>query len=586
MQPLEQELRAIFTGTAARKRESSTLDFKEAKSNLKEAWADLAEAAVCFVNAAGGTIVVGIADNPGGPGAFVGCDLDADVLRQRIYHLTSPGLLVDVAEQSYADTRLLVIKVPEGVEVHSTVRGYTYQRVNDECLPMRPAEVSRLTEERRGIDWSATSSLRPVDDVDPLAIRHCRRLLQTSGDSTRQSYARMSDLDLLRALRAVAEDGNLTRSGELLLCRNAASAPPDAVVYQHRKTQAGEPDAILRLETPLVLAFEDLIQAVRARQGITPLTLPDGQQLQIEDYPMTAVREAVANALIHGDWRARTPVSIEHSPEYLKVTSPGPLVSGITIHNILTKGSRARYPALTSAFRILGLAEEVGQGVDRMYREMIRSGRDTPVIAEDKDQVSVLFRGQPPNTRIAKFLAALPPEEQNDTDTLLIVLLLCRKRTVNAGELAPVIQRSESEAQAVLRRLSGEPVSILEPTRGTQSRSRPSYRLKGDAITRLGNAVAYHGRASEEIDRKVVDHVRDYGEINNRTVQRLFDVDVYAARDMLQELVARKMITRISEQTRGVAVRYGPGTKFPETRKTAPKKRTQPPQESEENPLF
>lgn len=133
-----------------------------------------------------------------------------------------------------------------------------------------------------------------------------------------------------------------------------------------------------------------------------------------------------------------------------------------------------------------------------------------------------------------------------------------------------MIQRSESEAQASLRRLSGEPILILEPTRGTQRRSHPSYRLKSDAITRLGNAVAYHGRASDEVDKKVVDHIRDYGEINNRTVQRLFDVDVYAARDVLQDLVARNIITRISEQTRGVAVRYGPGMRFP----MAPKRRT------------
>jgi len=285
---------------------------------------------------------------------------------------------------------------------------------------------------------------------------------------------------------------------------------------------------------------------------------------------MTAVREAVANALMHGDWRDRRPVTIEHSPEYVMVTSPGPLVSGITVHNILTKGSRARHPALATAFRLLGLAEEVGQGVDRMYREMIRSGRDTPVIREENDQVTVLFRGQPPNTRIARFVAALPIEESEDTDALLIVLTLCRKRSLNAAELAPIIQRSEAEAQDVLRRLSGEPSSILEPTRGTLHRTRPTYRLAGDAMTRLGNAVAYHGRTSDEIDRKVIDHMRDYGEINNRTVQRLFDVDVYAARDMLRDLVARDVITRVSEQSRGTAVRYGPGPGFPKkARKTS-----------------
>lgn len=570
---LAQELEAILGGTAAGKRESSTLDFKEAKPSPKEAWLDLAEAAVCFANAAGGTIVVGVADSPGGPDAFVGCDLDVDTLRARIYQLTTPGLLVEVEALEFAQKRLLAVRVPEGLEVYSTVKGYTYHRLNDQCVPMRPAEVSRLTEERRGIDWSAGPSSREVEDIDPLAVRHCRRLLANSIDDRRQSYARMSDQDLLRALRAVADDGTLSRAGELLLCQAASSGPVDAVTYQHRRTQAGEPDSVLRLGTPLVLAFEEVLQAIRARQGITPVSLPDGQQLQIEDFPMAAAREAIANALIHGDWRARRPVSVEHSPDYLKVTSPGPLVSGITIDNILTRGSKARHPALAAAFRLLGLAEEVGQGVDRMYREMIRSGRDTPVITEDNDQVTVLFRGQPPNTRITKFLATLPSDEQDDTDTLLIVFVLCQKRTINATQLAPIIQRSESEAQAVLRRLASAPTMLLEPTRGTANRSRPTYRLTGDSIMRLGRAVAYHGRSSDEVDRKVVEHIQDYGEINNRTLQRLFDVDVYAARDMLRDLVARDIITRISEQTRGVAVRYGPGTSFP-TRKIRSRRRS------------
>ncbi|MEV4847801.1 RNA-binding domain-containing protein [Micromonospora matsumotoense] len=567
------DLEDILAGVAAGKRESSVLDFKVAKSSLKEAWADLSEAAVCFANASGGTIVVGVADTPGGQQAFVGCELDEQTLRQRIYHLTTPGLLVEIDVIRFADSRLLAIRVPEGLEVYSTVRGYTYHRVNDECLPMRPAEVTRLSEERRGIDWSAASSTRPLEDVDPLAIRQCRRLLTNSADSRRQSYARLSDHDLLRALKAVGDDGYLTRSGELLLCGAASSAPPDALVYQHRKTQSGEPDAIMRLGTPLVLAFDELLQAVRARQGITPVTLPDGQQLQIEDYPMTAVREAVANALIHGDWRTRLPVSIEHSTQYLKVTSPGPLVAGITVDNILTKGSRARHPALAAAFRLLGLAEEVGQGVDRMYREMIRSGRDTPLIADENHQVVVLFRGQAPNTRITKFLATLPPDEQEDTDALLIVLLLCTKRTIGAKQLAPIIQRSELEAQAALRRLSNHPSMLVEPTRGTANRTQPTYRLTADALSRLGNAVAYHGRSSDEVDRKVIEHMRDYGEINNRTVQRLFDVDVYAARDILKDLVERDLLTRTSEQTRGVAVRYGPGSMFPTTTRRGPSPR-------------
>lgn len=565
------DLEAIVRGKSASKLETANLDFKEAKTNFKEACNDLAEAAVCFANAGGGVIVVGVADARSGSDAFVGCDLDAETLRSRIYQLTSPSLLVDVEEFTFADKRLIEIRVPEGLEVYSTSKGYTYQRINTDCVPMRPMDVTRLTEERRGIDWSTTPSGRTINDIDPLALRYCRRLLSASVDSSRQRYATFSDIDLLRALKLIGDDDILTKAGELLLCGEATAGPPDLIVYQHKRTQAGESDAILRLGSPLILAFEEVVQAVRARQGITPVTLANGQQLQIEDYPSAAVREALVNAAVHGDWRSKQPIHIEHSPQYLRITSPGPLVSGVTVNNILTRGSRARFPSLAAAFRLLGLAEEVGQGVDRMYREMIRSGRDIPLISEDQQQVSVLFRGQNPKTRITKFLSTLPLEEQDDTDTLLILRQLCEKRTVKADSIADVIQRSIDEAQASLRRLSSDPVAMLEPTRGTVNRKLPSYRLRAEVVAQLGNAVSYHSRAIDDIDKKIIEHLNDYGEVNNRTIQRLFDVDVYQARDILQSLVGREIITRSSTQTRGVAVKYSPGPAFP-----SKKRRRQP----------
>jgi ATP-dependent DNA helicase RecG len=119
-----QALQAVASGTMARKRESERLDFKEAKPDFKEACADLAEAAVCFANASGGFLVVGVADSKAGSEAFVGCDLDAGVVRGRIHQLTNPNLLVEAVALDFSGARLLVISVPVGLEVYSTTKGY------------------------------------------------------------------------------------------------------------------------------------------------------------------------------------------------------------------------------------------------------------------------------------------------------------------------------------------------------------------------------------------------------------------------------------------------------------------------------
>jgi ATP-dependent DNA helicase RecG len=88
--------------------------------------------------------------------------------------------------------------------------------------------------------------------------------------------------------------------------------------------------------------------------------------------------------------------------------------------------------------------------------------------------------------------------------------------------------------------------------------------LRGSVLAELGSAVAYHRAPSDERDRKIVEHVDEYGSINNRTVQNLFDIDVYRASAVLRDLVARDVLVRSSEQTRGNAVRYGAGPASPQ----------------------
>lgn len=558
---LEQILKQVVRGTAAKKLEDQRLDFKTECATPKLTFADLAEAAVCFANSAGGDIVVGVRDQPGGTDALIGTTLDAQLVRQRIHELTTPHLTVEAQTLDVDGVRLVVLTVPEVLDVFSTSKGHATRRIGDQCRPMHPDELVRLSDERRGVDWSAQLIERPLTDVDPSAVTQLQAVIDSSGRPGSGTLARLGSSSILNEF-GLARDGRLTRAGELLLCVDASGAADEVIVYQHRRTPSGEADAVRRWGTPLILAFSEVMQVIGVRQGITPVTLGSGVQVQVEDFPTTAVREALVNALTHGDYRSREPVRIVHSPDGLIISSPGPLVTGVTTMNILTTG-KPRFPLLAKAFRRAGLAEDLGQGVDRMYREMIRSGRDLPVISESSDRVDVLLPGGPPNRRIAEFVGGLPVDERDDTDTLLAIRHLCDRRTVSSSELAPVIQRRISEAQRVLLRLSTEPVNLLEPARGTEGRRHPSYRLRGSVLAALGPAVRYHRRARSEVDRKVAEHVREYGYINNSTMQRIFDLDVFQARDLLRDLVGRELLVRTSQQTRGTAVRYGPGPAFP-----------------------
>lgn len=556
----------ILSGTPARDCEASTLDFKEDVGSRTDLEASIVKAAICFANAAGGVIVLGVADKAHGADAFRGTGADPDALRERIHANTKPGLLVD-AEVRTAPARLVVLRVGRSAAVHADTAGRSWQRVNKACLPLAPDDYARLAEERRGYDWSSEASGTRAAAVPAEALAAARRLLRNLADD-RRSLAELGDEDLLSALGVLVpgERGWLTRSGELMFCPPCGGAAADAVVYQYRATPGGEPRAVERVPTPLLTAFERALGIVSARQSATPLTLPSGQQIAIPDFPAAAVREALSNALCHRDWRMGGSVTLDHSPEVLVVTSPGPLVSGVTPENILTTTSNPRNRSLARAARALGLAEEVGRGVDRMFREAVRSGKTLPTIEGLYDKVRVSFAGGAPDTNVARFVAQMPGEEQDDTDTMILLHHLCRFRTVTALQAAPILQKPEAEAAVVLRRLAGDAPGLLEPTRESAARAKPTYRLRGEAVRGLGAAVAYNRRTVDDTDRKVVAHVREYGRITNRTLQNFLDVPMLKARDILGDLSQRGVLVRVSEQTRGPKVEWGPGPNFPRRR--------------------
>jgi ATP-dependent DNA helicase RecG len=385
--------------------------------------------------------------------------------------------------------------------------------------------------------------------------------LKRHWDPERARLSRLRDHDLLRQLGALRQDGQLSNCGEIMFCDS--TGPAERIVYVYRRTPGGEPTEHRRLSGPLLVAYDEAMRSVEARRRLTPVSLPRGQQIHIEDFPNRAVREVLSNAVIHRDYQSPAPVHVAHSPQVFEVTSPGPLVAGVTPDNILTHESKPRNPALARTARLLGLAEEVGTGIDRVFKEMLLSGKGIPTIESDPSRVRVTLTGGGPNVRVPLYVDQLPEEEREDVDTLLVLFALCHSRTVDAVGMATLLQKPPASAQAVLQRLSQDSVGMLEATRGTARRASPRYRLRSQAVASLGTAVRYNRRLPDDVDRKVIAHVREYEKITNRTVRNLLDVDVYRAAEILSDLVGREVLVRTTEATRGPSVEYGPGLRFP-----------------------
>ncbi len=564
----------VLAGREACELESQTLDFKELKRPagndrdlLKAAAADLAEAVACLANSRGGTVIVGVRDDGAGPAAIVGVptDLDIDDLRHRIWQHTSPSLVVDIESRVAHGMRLLLITVETAFDL-VRAGGKLRERMGTSCEPMAPGREAVIRDERRGYDWSAEPTHLRVDDVSPRAVEEARRGLTEAGDAQSRRRAELSVTDLLRECAVLDSSGHLTRGGALLFSSLHPFAADPTIQYLRRRTPAGpltRPSSVHR--TPLIVALADLLRDIDAINETTSVTLPTGVQQQLETIPGPAAREAVVNAIAHRDYRHREPVVVEHSPSRLVVTSPGELVFGVTEENLLTHVSKPRNRCLVEALRVLRLAERAGTGVDVMVRVMIRAGHPPPVFTSRSGSVRVVIDGGAPVTRLAVMIASLPVEVQDDTDAILLIHFLRSHATVDAVKIAPILQKSVEEASEALRRLSDDTYDLLEPVRATRRYRIPAYRFRERTRAELGTLLPYHRNDSDEIERRIVAHLREYGTISNQTVQNLFLVGVQRASTLLRSLAEKGVLQRTADSpTRGPTVRYEAGPAFPQ----------------------
>lgn len=542
--------------------ESLGLEFKTDGRSVKDDLANIAEAAACLANAAGGILVVGVDDKVSGGEAFVGTTLDPEKTRLRLYEITQPPLLVEAEMRAAPHGAVLVLTVANSTQVHSANGKIPTERVADRCLPMTTERIAAVTAQKTGRDWSVQSSAVSASEVDAVAMQVAREMLVRSNDLGKRRLAESSDIDLLRAVGVVLEGETLTNAGALLFTR--AYERTVLISYTHRRTPAGQLTANEQLTGPLVVALQRVFDLVDARLETTPVSIGKGQQLHIADLPEPAVREAVVNGLMHREYFSMERTAVEHTVTQLRVSSPGGFVPGVNVGNVLTTSSRTRNTNLAGAMRMLGLAETAGSGVDRMYAEMARVGHEPPRYTADATRVEVTLLGGAPNTALARYVATLPPEEAADADTMMILLTLLTRKTVGAEELTPLLQKPAiDEAQSVLARLSGDEIRLLEPTRETARRAFPKYRLREDALAALGPAVAYRRRTTDQLDRKIIELVHETGTINARMVRILLDLDAIGASRVLADLVDRKILIKTSEATRGPSVTYGRGPDFP-----------------------
>ncbi len=99
--------------------------------------------------------------------------------------------------------------------------------------------------------------------------------------------------------------------------------------------------------------------------------------------PLGILREVVINALVHADYSQRgAPTRIAFFDDRIEVENPGILLPGMTIEDMKQGVSKIRNSVIARIFKELGLIEQWGSGVRRIFKEAEEQGLPEPQIVE------------------------------------------------------------------------------------------------------------------------------------------------------------------------------------------------------------
>lgn len=151
-----------------------------------------------------------------------------------------------------------------------------------------------------------------------------------------------------------------------------------------------------RIEGTLTQMLEDALSFVKKNIRIkTIIDRSTGKRADREDYPLTAVREAVLNALIHRDYSIHTegmPIQILLFEDRFEVRSPGGLYGRLRIDQLGKIQPDTRNPVLAVAMEVLGETENRYSGIPTMRRELAQAGMAEPEFRDEHGTFVVCFR--------------------------------------------------------------------------------------------------------------------------------------------------------------------------------------------------
>ena len=371
--------------------ENEHLEFKSAENRYD--FEELVDYCVALANEGGGRMLLGITDKVPrrvvGTKAFEVPERTVAGIYERLH------LKVTFDEVVHPAGRVLVFHVPSrpvGQPVH--YKGRYLMRAGEELVPMTPDQLKKIMAEGEP-DWALKPAMTECDGekvVQVLDTQSYFDLLHLPYPATREGV--MERFASERLIEWSGGSWTITNLGAVLFAKKLESfdrlsrKAPRVIVYEGTnklKTKLDKPGT-----KGYAVVFQSLVEFIN---GLVPSNevIELALRREVKMFPEIAVRELVANALIHRDFtESGTSVMVEIYSDRMEISNPGkPFISP----DRFIDEYQSRNERLADLMRRLGICEEKGSGVDKVIQAAEAFQLPAPDFRVGEKRTSVLLYG-------------------------------------------------------------------------------------------------------------------------------------------------------------------------------------------------
>jgi len=348
--------------------ENENLEFKEAKQQFDTT--KLLRYCAALANEKGGYLILGVSDRR--PRRVVGSQAFADpndLNRIKAFIVEKLHMRVEAVELSHPDGRVLIFEVPPRPVGHPIgFEGAYLMRAGEDLVPMTPDKLRRIFSEGQP-DWFAEPAKRGVSADEVIALLDTQTyfdLLKLPYPTTREAVlARLSGEALIRYDN---NDWNISNLAALLLAKRLDAFPLAlarkalrVVIYKGINKLVTREDKTFN--RGYAVGFEEFIDFTHSAAPQNRF-VEEAVRQETKMFPKQALRELIANALIHQDFTASgASVMIEMFDDRAEISNPG--IPPIKVERFIDE-YRSCNEQLADLMRRLGICEEKGSGIDKV----------------------------------------------------------------------------------------------------------------------------------------------------------------------------------------------------------------------------